>query len=468
MIGGAMSNQDKTKYIVILMYSIIIVGIFMYISTKYYEKSTRCGSMEKNYKDANFHVRTDGNSDDYQPWLINLRCNNGLKVGTKKYNNNCYIDGNVSAGIQEDNNIEHVEYVPACLLNYNIKTAYNCCAVNTFKNSWVGECALKHCISAGARCLDFEIYSMNNNPVIGFSSRENNLNIKESFNKIDLFKALNIINNYAFTAEISDECKNFPVIIHLRLKTKNVKVYDKIAKMLYQSFGDKLLDPKYSYRNDKTRETLHSTDNKWTHNLEGISNYDSKIPLICRNLNNTDSSDDPNANNDFYNKVIVIVNVTSILPGKSEKETGIEFEQICKQGGRDGILLDYMNLLSPSPFCSHLRDFEVQNASQSERERIKTESRYKLIFTSPTVGNSSKNVDFELHRKSGAQMIGMCFQNYIKDRPESLSQITQYHNYFKEKGMYARKSLSDSFTYKILADPDPNENSVMTAPKTTN
>ena len=327
MIGGAMSNQDKTKYIVILMYSIIIVGIFMYISTKYYEKSTRCRSMEKNYKDANFHVRTDGNSDDYQPWLINLRCNNGLKVGTKKYNNNCYIDGNVSAGIQEDNNIEHVEYVQACLLNYNIKTAYNCCAVNTFKNSWVGECALKHCISAGARCLDFEIYSMNNNPVIGFSSRKNNLNIKESFNKIDLFK-VNIINNYAFTAEISDECKNFPVIIHLRLKTKNVKVYDKIAKMLYQSFGDKLLDPKYSYRNDKTRETLHSTDNKWTHNLEGISNYDSKIPLICRNLNNTDSSDDPNANNDFYNKVIVIVNVTSILPGKSEKETGIEFEQI--------------------------------------------------------------------------------------------------------------------------------------------
>ena len=61
--------------------------------------------------------------------------------------------------------------MPACLLNYNIKTAYNCCAVNTFKNSWVSGCALKHCISAGARCLDFEIYSMNNNPVIGFSSK---------------------------------------------------------------------------------------------------------------------------------------------------------------------------------------------------------------------------------------------------------------------------------------------------------
>ena len=170
---------------------------------------------------------------------------------------------------------------------------------------------------------------------------------------------------------------------------------------------------------------------------------------------------------DFY-KVIVIINVTSILPGRSETETGIEFEQMCKQGGRDGILLDYMNLLSPSPFCSHLRDFEVQNASESERKRIKTESKYKLIFTSPTVGNSSKNVDFELHRKSGAQMIGMCFQNYIKDRPESLSQITQYHNYFKENGMYARKSLSDSFTYKIVGDPESNEHSTLNAPVETN
>ena len=83
--------------------------------------------------------------------------------------------------------------------------------------------------------------------------------------------------------------------------------------MLYQSFGDKLLDPKYSYKNDKTRETLHSTDNKWAHNLEGISNYDSKIPLICRNLNNRDAGDDPNANNDFYNKVIVIVNFVIII-----------------------------------------------------------------------------------------------------------------------------------------------------------
>ena len=50
---------------------------------------------------------------------------------------------------------------------------------------------------------------MNNNPVIGFSSRENNLNIKESFNKIDFHKAMNIINNKAFDPEITKQWKTF-------------------------------------------------------------------------------------------------------------------------------------------------------------------------------------------------------------------------------------------------------------------
>ena len=108
-------------------------------------------------------------------------------------------------------------------------------------------------------------------------------------------------------------------------------------------------------------------------------------------------------------------------------------------------------LISPSPFCSHLRDFEVQNASQSERERIKTESRYKLIFTSPTVGNSSKNVDFSYHQKWCSNDRNV-LPKLCKKRPESLSQITQYHNYFKKHGIYARKKLlSESYFTKLRA-----------------
>ena len=467
MIGGALSNTEKTRYIVILMYSIIIVGIFMYITTKYYEESTRCGSMEKNYKDFPLS-RTGGRADDYQPWFNNLRCgpnaNSSISTGTWEYNNKC--------GTSIEDNIGEVLYIPSCLLNYHIKTAYNCCAVNTFKNSWVSECALNHCLNAGARCLDFEIYSMDNKPVIGFSSRENNLNIKESFNKLDLHKAMGIINNKAFSPETrQDGDAKFPVILNFRLKTKNPKVYDKIAKILYHAFGDKLLDPKYSYRNEvlsqKPRQALHGPDSQWVHNMEGITDKDTNMPLICRNLN-SDQNVDVNANNDFQTKVIVIINVTSILPGKSEVDTGTEFVKMCKMGGREGILLDYMNLLSPSPFCMHLRDFEVENATPAMREAFKHKSRHQLIFTTPTVGNSSKNVDIEKHHGIGAQMVGMCFQNYIKERPEALSQITQYHNYFRENGFYARKKGSDSFTYKIKADPDATPESTLTTPETAN
>ena len=47
-----------------------------------------------------------------------------------------------------------------CLMkNYYIKTAYNACCGDGYKNNFVNICALEKCIEVGARCLDFEIYS---------------------------------------------------------------------------------------------------------------------------------------------------------------------------------------------------------------------------------------------------------------------------------------------------------------------
>ena len=112
-----------------------------------------------------------------------------------------------------------------------------------------------------------------------------------------------------------------------------------------------------------------------------------------------------------------------------------------------------------------LRDFDVENATETMKKAYKEKSKNTLIFTTPTVGNSSRNVDFQKHREIGAQMVGMCFQNYIKDRPSSLSQITQYHDYFQENGFYARKNHEDSFTYKIKADPTPTSESNLNNPR---
>ena len=77
-------------------------------------------------------------------------------------------------------NVGSIENKGKMLRDYYIKTAYNCCAIGNFKNTYVSTCALKQVIRQGARCLDFEIYSLNDMPVVAVSSQED-YNIKESF-----------------------------------------------------------------------------------------------------------------------------------------------------------------------------------------------------------------------------------------------------------------------------------------------
>jgi hypothetical protein len=47
-----------------------------------------------------------------------------------------------------------------------VKTAYNCCCTGNFKNDYVGLCALENCYKQGVRALHFEVYSLNNKPII--------------------------------------------------------------------------------------------------------------------------------------------------------------------------------------------------------------------------------------------------------------------------------------------------------------
>ena len=56
------------------------------------------------------------------------------------------------------------------LRDFYIKTAYNCCALGNFKNTFVSTCALEQVLRQRVRCLDFEIYSVNDKPVIAVSS----------------------------------------------------------------------------------------------------------------------------------------------------------------------------------------------------------------------------------------------------------------------------------------------------------
>ena len=42
------------------------------------------------------------------------------------------------------------------LINYHVKSAYNCCCGDGYKNNFVAICALEKCIAIGCRFLDFD------------------------------------------------------------------------------------------------------------------------------------------------------------------------------------------------------------------------------------------------------------------------------------------------------------------------
>jgi hypothetical protein len=129
------------------------------------------------------------------------------------------------------------------LNNYYIKSAYNCCSLGSYKNDYVGICALKNVLRQGVRGLDFEIFSIDNKPVIA-TSTTNNFSAKETFNYIDFEEALLFITRNAFNNLFVNNSGD-PIIIHLRFKSENIKMYDSLAATLskYQSY---FIDKQYN------------------------------------------------------------------------------------------------------------------------------------------------------------------------------------------------------------------------------
>ena len=70
------------------------------------------------------------------------------------------------------------------LQDYYIKTAYNCCSGGSYKNDYVDTCNLINVLKQGCRGLDFEIYSLNDRPIVSTSILDNNY-VKETYNYVE-------------------------------------------------------------------------------------------------------------------------------------------------------------------------------------------------------------------------------------------------------------------------------------------
>jgi hypothetical protein len=137
------------------------------------------------------------------------------------------------------------------LRNFYIKTALNCCCLGEWKNNYVDMAPLLRAIKQGYRCLDFEIYSEDNKPVVASSTKNSYYN-KETYNSLLFSDVISAINTNAFSTSLSVTPNGTdPLLIHLRIKSNNsnTEFINGIVNAINQ-FGDNLLGPDYNYLYD--------------------------------------------------------------------------------------------------------------------------------------------------------------------------------------------------------------------------
>jgi Na+-transporting methylmalonyl-CoA/oxaloacetate decarboxylase gamma subunit len=243
------------------------------------------------------------------------------------------------------------------LRDYYIKSAYNAFNPDKFKNSNVSMDALLYVIARGCRFIDFEVFSVENQPVIS-SSSVNSFNYKETFNHIPVSDAFEVLGNYVFSGS---KCPNpgDPFIIHMRIMSRNVTMYDNLAKIISQSktVARNLLGPKFG------RE------------------YQSK------DLGNEDLLN-------FKGKIILMVDGTNPVY-------------------RNTKLFELMNMSSNSLFLSKYTYFGVKNVG--DPQAFKDANKKNMCLVVPDKGGRPINDGHNAPYTWGCQIAAMCFQEEARD-----------------------------------------------------
>jgi len=168
------------------------------------------------------------------------------------------------------------------LCDYFITSSYNSCCSGDFKDDYVDIEALKNVIKQGARVLDFQIFSINDEIIVSASNNETEF-IKGTYNYLYLNGydgILSVIEKYAFN---KSTCSNFsdPLFINLRIQTEK-NIYDSLTQMFKTTFKGRLLESMYGYEGEKSGMDIRNTN---------ILDFKNKIIIMCdqenKNYKNT-------------------------------------------------------------------------------------------------------------------------------------------------------------------------------------
>ena len=271
---------------------------------------------------------------------------NGLRARDCSFMDTMY--GTINGKIRSiDASNEMYQY---SLRDYYIKSAYNACSGGNYKNGYVDTCALKDLLKQGVRGLDFEIYSVNNQPVVATSTSENYC-VKETFNSVNFSDVLSVIRDYAFSSSTSPNPLD-PIILHLRIKSSNQEMYANFAKIL-EGFNTMFLDKQYSFEN------------------------------YGKNLGQVKLSD-------IAGKVVIIVDRSNTSFLESEA------------------FYEYVNMTSSSIFMRALHYYDVINAP--DMIELIEYNKLNMTIGMPDKGSNPENPSSLTMRTYGIQMLAMRYQ----------------------------------------------------------
>jgi hypothetical protein len=256
------------------------------------------------------------------------------------------INGKIKSLNASDPNCKHT------LKDYYVKSAYNSCSIGSYKNTFVSICILKDLLKQGVRCLDFEVYSIDNQPIVS-TSTEDSYYIKETYNYVPFADVMGIIVNYAFANSTAPN-PNDPIILHLRIKSTNQHMYSNLAA-IFKKYDNYFLGPDYSFENG----------GKNVGDVP-IMSLNRKIILIVDRLNDAFMD-----NVDFY---------------------------------------EYVNMTSNSIFMRCLRFYDVKNTP--DIFELQEYNKKNMSIVIPDNGVNPENPNSIICQETGCQMTAMMYQNY--------------------------------------------------------
>uniref|UniRef100_A0A6C0HD49 PI-PLC Y-box domain-containing protein n=1 Tax=viral metagenome TaxID=1070528 RepID=A0A6C0HD49_9ZZZZ len=307
------------------------------------------------------------------------------------------------------------------LKDYYIKTAYNCCSGGSYKNDFVSTCALQTILKQGVRCLDFEIYSIDDQPVVATSTVPNYY-VKETYNSVPFASAMDTIANYGFSGSTAPNSTD-PIIIHLRIKSTNQNMLTNCAS-IFKRYDNYMLKSHYSYEYTYVDPSLNVTNNTnsadkyFTHNLGDVKLADlagKKIVVVVDRLNTAFMD-----NKDFY---------------------------------------EYVNMTSNSMFMRALNYYDVKFTP--DMNELQEYNKLNMTIAMPDSGADPENPSGPVCREMGCQLIAMRYQKFDSNLQETLM-------FFDEAGSaFVLKPERLRYKQQVIQETPPNPPELNFATRTT-